>query len=84
MIYMEGINSNVLFYSNGGIVLPLFIGAQIEAKNHQKNRFSTSLPFTNKGEIAGIFLLYKSLFNVDQYVSEVALGSLSLLVILSV
>ena len=34
MIYMEGINSNVFFYSNGGIVLPLFIDAHIEAKNH--------------------------------------------------
>ena len=42
------------------------------------------LPFTNKGEIAGIFLLYKNLFNVDEYVSEVVLRSLSLLIILSV
>ena len=42
------------------------------------------LPYTNKGEIAGIFLLYKNLFNVDEYVSEVVLRSLSLLIILSV
>ena len=46
--------------------------------------FETNLPFTNKGGIAGIFLLYKNLFNIDQYVLGAALGSLSLLVILCV
>ena len=74
-------------HANGGIVLPLFIGVHIEAKKSlnrlalvQKSK--TNLPFTNKGGITGIFLLYKNLFNIDQYVLGAALGSLSLLVIL--
>ena len=44
----------------------------------------TKLPFTNKGGITEIFLLYKNLFNIDQYFLEAALRSLSLLVILCV
>ena len=44
----------------------------------------TNLPFTNKGGIARIFVLYKKLFNIDQYVLGAALGPLSLLVILCV
>ena len=42
-----------------------------------------NLLLTTKGGIDGIFLLYKSWFNIDQYVSGAALESLSLLVILS-
>ena len=37
-------------------------------------KYETNLPFTNKGGIAGIFLLYKSVFNIDQYVLGAALG----------
>ena len=60
----------LVLYANGGIVLPLFIGVHIEAKK-SLNRLAlvqkseTNLPFTNKGEIARIFLLYKNLFNID-------------------
>ena len=79
----------LVLYKNGGIVLLLFIGVHIEAKK-SLNRLAlvqnseTNLPFTNKGGIAGMFLLYKNLFNIDQYVLGAALGSLSLLVILYV
>ena len=81
--------SKLVLYANGGNVLPLFIGVHIEAKKSLNRlalvqKFKTNLPFTNKGGIAGIFLLYKNLFNIDQYVSGAALGSLSLLVILCV
>ena len=79
--------SKLVLYANGGNVLPLFIGVHIEAKKSLNRlalvqKFKTNLPFTNKGGIAGIFLLYKNLFNIDQYVLGATLGSLSLLVIL--
>ena len=79
----------LVLYADGGILLPLFIGVYIEAKK-LLNRLAlakkseTNLPFTNKGGIAGIFLLYKNLVNIDQYVLGAALGSLSLLFILCV
>ena len=81
--------TTLVSYANGSNVLPLFIGVYIEASKSldrlalvQKSK--TSLPFTNKGGFAGIFLLYKNLFNIDQYVLRPALGSLSFLVIPSV
>ena len=81
-----------VLYANGGIVLPLFIGVYIEAIKQLKSlsrlalvqKSETNLPFTHKRGIAGIFLLYKNLFNIEQYVLGAALGSLSLLVILCV
>ena len=42
-----------------------------------------NLLFTTKAGIDDIFLLYKSRFNIDQYVLGAALESLSLLVIVS-
>ena len=42
-----------------------------------------NLSFTTKAGIDDIFLLYKSRFNIDQYVLGAALESLSLLVIVS-
>ena len=79
----------LVFYANGAIVLPLFIGVHVEAKNSLNRldlsqKYETNLPFLNKGGIAGTFLLYKNLFNIDQCVLGAALGSLSLLVILCV
>ena len=52
-------------HANGGIVLPLFIGVYIEAKKSLNKlalvrNSETNLPFTNKGVIGGIFLLYKT------------------------
>ena len=61
----------LVLHANGGIVLPLFIGVHIEANKKSLNRlalvqkYETNLPFTNKGGIAGIFLVYKSVFNID-------------------
>ena len=75
----------LVLYANGGTALPLFVGVHTEAKK-SLNRLALvqkpeiNLSFTNKGWIAGIFLLYKNLFNIDQYVLGAALGSLSLLV----
>ena len=79
----------LFFYANDGIVFPLFIGVHIEAKKSLSRlalvqKSETNLPCANKGGIAGIYLLYKNLFNIDQYVLGAALGSLSLLVILCV
>ena len=76
----------LVLYANGGIVLPLFIGVHIEAKK-SLNRLAlvqkseTNLPFTNKGGIAGIFLLYKNLFNIDQYLTCLRIVEFSQLVI---
>ena len=77
----------LVLYANGGIVLPWFIGVHMEAKNSLNRldlaqKYETNLPFLNKGGIAGIFLLYKNLFNIDQCGLGAALGALSLLVIL--
>ena len=50
----------LVVYANGGIVLPLFIGAHILKLKIIKQialvqKSETNLPFTNKGGIAGIF-----------------------------
>ena len=79
----------LVFYANGCIVLPLFICVYIKVRKPLNRlalveKFETNLPFTYKGGISGIFLLYKNLFNIDQYVLGSALGSLSLRVIFSV
>ena len=79
MIYAEEIIPTLVLYTNGGIVLPLLIGVHIEAKKSVNGLASvekseTNLAFTNKGEISGIFLLYKNLFNIDQYILGDPLG----------
>ena len=78
----------MVLHVNCGSVLPLFIGVDIDAKKIIKEiSFYTNseinLLLTSKEGIDGIFLLYKNWFNIDHYVSEVALGSLSLPVIVS-
>ena len=39
----------LVFYANGGIILPLFIGVHIEAKLALVQKSKTHLPFTKKG-----------------------------------
>ena len=79
MIYAEEIITTLVLYANGGIVLSLLIGVHIEAKKSVNGLASvekseTNLAFTNKEGISGIFLLYKTLFNIDQYILGDALG----------
>ena len=77
-----------VLYANCGSILLLFIGVHIDAKKSLKRlaftrRSEINLLLTSKRRIDGIFLLYKNRFNIDQYVLRAALGSLNLLVNLS-
>ena len=59
-----------VIYENCGSVLPLFIGAHIDAKKSLKRFAFTqnseiNLLLTSKGGINGTFLLYKNRFNFD-------------------
>ena len=80
----------LVLYVNGGIVPPLFIFVLIEAKKSLnrlalKQNSEKNLPFTKKGggDCWNLFIIKKPL-NIGQYVLGTALGSPSLLVILSV
>ena len=76
----------MILYANYGTVLLLFIGRHIEVEKSLNKLALVQKPllFSNKMGSVAIYLLYKKLFNTDQYVLWAALGSLSLLVILSV